>query len=164
MAEPILTPIVPGGAADGGQTPPVSTSPSVFNDLKTKKGFKSEEDLAKSYVEAEQNLGRHQNISNKVKQQLESAGYTMDEDGNIKPSGNREFIPTTPTNVSQDVIYDPYTGTPLTDPIALQLARLPVGQREMFIFNAMQEQRDRNQGLSFQADQEVLTKPQTQTF
>ena len=156
-----------GGAAPAGEGQPQPggdiPTPSVYRDLQGKKGFKNEEDLAKSYVEAEQSLGRHQNVNNKIKQQLESAGYTMDEDGNIKPASGG-MPPAPNAGVAQDIVYDPYTGMPLTDPIALQLARMPVGQREVFIFNAMQEQREKNQGLAFQADQEILSRPEAKGF
>ena len=169
MPEPIQNPIEQGGVAGGQAEPPagIPPQPSIYKDLQTKKGFKSEEDLAKSYIEAEQALGRHQNIANKVKEQLENAGYILDEEGNIKPSGQPTGQPSgypPQTQPPQETIYDPYTGQPITDPIALQLARLPVGQREAFIFNAMQDQRERQQGLVFEAEQEILSKPEAKGF
>jgi len=164
-----------GGAPQEPQgTPP--PAPSIYNDLKTKKGFKDEEALAKSYVEAEQSLSKHQNITNKIKHQLESAGYIIDENtGEIKqagqPAGQPQGYP--PAGYPQqpgyqqpptEPVYDPYTGQQITDPIALQLAKMPVGYREAFVFNAMQEQRERQQSAAFQADTDVLTKPEAKGF
>jgi len=157
-----------GAAQAGGQAQPAQ-QPSIYKDLQTKKGFKDEEALAKSYVEAEQSLGKHQNITNKVKQQLENAGYTVDDEGNIKQAGQPAGYP--PTGYPQggygqpaETVYDPYTGQAITDPIALQLARMPVGQREMFIFTALREQERKQESASFQADQEVLSKPEAKGF
>lgn len=157
----------PAGSQQQGQP----AQPSVYNELKAKKGFKSEEDLARSYVEAETAYSKHQNITNKVKQQLESAGYTIDDEGNVRPvsggqagQGGGMSAGGQGGGNAQDVIYDPYTGMPITDPVALQLAKLPVGQREAFIFNAMLEKREQQQGLAFQADQEVLSKPEARGF
>jgi hypothetical protein len=155
-----------GGAAPAGspETPPAQTS--VYKDLQTKKGFKSEEDLAKSYVESEQALGRHQNITDKVKRQLENAGYTVDEEGNIKPisSSSAMMPPVAAGQMLPETIYDPYTGSPITDPVALQLARMPIGHREMFIVNAMLEQREKLNFASVQADSEILSKPEAKGF
>jgi hypothetical protein len=174
MPEPIQNPAGQGGAAGGEGMPPAGTppQPSIYKDLQAKKGFKSEEDLAKSYVEAEQSLGKHQNITNKVKQQLESQGYTIDDEGNVKPMGQPAGQPPNyppqggypPQGQPQETIYDPYTGTPITDPIALQLARMPVGHREMFIVNAMLEQREKQQRDAYQADTDVLSRPEAKGF
>jgi hypothetical protein len=152
-----------GGAPVEPQgTPP--PAPSTYKDLQTKKGFKTEEDLAKSYVEAEQTLGRKQAAIDKVKQQLESQGYTLNDDGTISQvQGGFQQQPQYPQQ-PQETVYDPYTGQAITDPIALQLAKLPVGQREAVVFNAMLEQREKQQRDSYQAEAEVLSKPEAKGF
>jgi len=180
MPEPIQNPAGQGGAAGGQGEPPAGTppQPSIYSDLKTKKGFKDEEALAKSYIEAEQSLGKHQNITSKVKQQLESAGYTIDDDGNIKQAGQPAGQPSgyppagypqqsgygQPAGQPAETVYDPYTGQPITDPIALQLAKMPVGHREAFIVNAMLEQREKLQTASYTAESEIMAKPETKGF
>jgi len=168
MPEPILNPAGQGGAAGGEGTPPAGTppQPSIYKDLQTKKGFKTEEDLAKSYVEAEQGLGRIQNTHNKIKQQLESAGYTVDDDGTIKQVGGQPqgYPQGQPQGQPQETVYDPYTGQPIMDPIALQLARIPMGQREAVIFNALLEQREKQTNTSYQSEAEVLSKPEAKGF
>ena len=176
MPEPI-TPNPQGqGAAGGGQEPPAGaqTPPaqSIYKDLQVKKGFKSEEDLAKSYIEAEQSLGKHQNLNNKVKQQLESAGYTIDDEGNVKPVGQPSGQPLTQPGGQPggypgqpvEQIYDPYTGQIITDPIAIQLARMPLGMREATVVNAIIEQREKQQIGSYQAEAEVLSTPEAKGF
>lgn len=178
MPEPItLNPEGQGAADEGNQIPAAgaqtSPQPSLYQDLQQKKGIKSEEDLAKLYTDAEKELGRKQNLTNKVKQQLENAGYTLDDEGNItqgqqgghyqppQPPQQPGYYPPQPP---PETVYDPYSGQPITDPIALQLARMPMGQREAFIVNAMLDQREKQQVASFQADQEVLSKPEAKGF
>jgi hypothetical protein len=171
MPEPIQTPASQGGAADDKQSAGTPPQPSIYKDLQTKKGFKSEEDLAKSYVEAEQELGRKTNLTSKVKQQLETAGYTINDAGDVIPvSGSSHYqapqIPSVQQQYQQpqEVVYDPYTGQQITDPISLQLAKLPVGQREALVVNAILEQRDRQQTSSYQAEAEILSKPEAKGF
>lgn len=166
MPEPNLTPNPQGNAA----AQPIDNP--TYKDLQQKKGIKSEEDLAKIYVDAEKELGRHQNVTSKVKKQLEGAGYTIDDEGNVKPldqpptygAGQQPYQQPNAGNQPQETIYDPYTGQPITDPIALQLARMPVGHREAFVFNAMLEQREKQQTASYQAESEVLSKPEAKGF
>ncbi len=162
-----------GGTASGGQpqgTPP--PAPSKFEELKQKKGFKSEEDLAKSYEEVEKSKSRFETIHGKTKQQLESQGFTIDDNGDIKPMGGvPQAQPQYPQQgqpyqqpIPQETVYDPYTGQQITDPIALQLAKMPVGMREAYIFNAMQEQREKQSTLSYQAEAETLSKSEAKGF
>lgn len=159
------------GATSGGQqqTPPVALS--KFNELKQKKGFKSEDDLAASYEEVEKTKSRFENIHGKIKQQIEAVGYTIDDEGNIKQTGDINSSPARPAEnhsssqpVTEEPIYDPYTGQVITDPISLQLARMPVGHREAFIVNAMLDQREKQQAAAYQADVEILAKPEAKGF
>lgn len=157
-----------GGAATQQQAQPEGGQPSALKELITKKGFKSEDDVAKSYMEAESSLGKKTNVLNSVKQQLESAGYTMDDSGNITPlnqpqypqTGHQQYpqgqYPQQGNYQTDETIYDPYTGQPINDPIAMQLARMPLGQREAFLFNSMADQRDKQQGLAYTYEQEIL--------
>lgn len=177
MPDPNAT--VPNGQGAEPAQPQATPQPqpSVFNDLKQKKGFKSEEDLAKAYEEAEKAKSRFENTHGKIKQQLESAGYTVDENGDIKPVGQPQGQPVYPSHSQpvypqgqpgvyppQEPVYDPYTGQMITDPIQLQLARMPVGQREAFVVNAILQQREQQQAASFQAEAEVLSKPEAKGF
>lgn len=161
-----------GGAPQGQQpqgTPPPATD--VMEALKQKKGWKSNEEVVKFAEETEKSFSREQNKVNKVKQQLESAGYALDDDGNIKPVGQPSGYPPQgqpqgypPQGQPQEVIYDPYTGQQITDPISLQLARMPVGHREAFVVNAMLDQREKMQTATFQAEAEILSKPEAKGF
>jgi hypothetical protein len=162
-----------GGAAPEGQPQGAQQQLDPMEALKQKKGWKSNEEVVRFAEETEKSFSRQQNITNKVKQQLESAGYTIDDEGNVKtkepaqpsgypPQGQSGQYP--PQGQPQETIYDPYTGIPITDPLSLQLARMPVGQREAFIVNAMLDQREKQSQMAFQADQEVLTKPEAKGF
>ena len=157
-----------GQAAPQQQTPPQQTS--LFNDLKQKKGFKSEEDLAKSYVDVETAYNKHQNITSKVKQQLEAAGYQLDDQGNIIQPQQPYGQPTQPQFQQpggyQDVVYDPLTNQPITDPVALQMIKqgIPYYQQQIMLTNALLEQREKQSGEAYQAEQEFLTKPEVKGF
>jgi len=172
--EPNLTPEeVEGGAVPAEDVGTPAPQPSVYEELRTKKGFKTEEELAKIYVDAEKSLGKHQNITTKVKQQLQAAGYTIDDEGNVVASAPVDSgfpgvpgVPGTPGAPATpgEPIYDPYTGAQITDPIAIQLARMPVGHREAFIVNAILNQRDTQQESSIQAEVDILSKPEAKDF
>lgn len=150
--------------AGTGQTPPPAT-PSKYEQLAAKKGFKSHDDLATSYEALEPELGRSKTAIDKAKKQLESAGYTMDDDGTIKPKEQGQPYQALGQYQQQTPdIYDPYTGQVIADPIARQLAGMPLGQREAYIFNAMQDQRDKQTSASYQADSEVTSKPEAKGF
>lgn len=166
------TPPAGAGAPPAGQTPPAGTppaTPSKYEQLAAKKGFKSHDDLATSYEALEPELGRSKTAIDKAKKQLESAGYTMDDDGTIKPigqqqqQGQQQFQQQGQYQQQAD-IYDPYTGQIITDPMARQLASLPLGQREYTMFNFLQEQRDKQQTSSYQADSEITALPEAKGF
>ena len=83
-------PIAPGA----GQAPPAPAQPApvtpaappagqVFNELVSKKGFKSPDDVAKSYGELESTHTKKSEVWKKNRELLESEGVAFDEDGNI---------------------------------------------------------------------------------
>lgn len=179
MTEPNQNQEIQAGAAaqEGAQeaSKGQSQQASYYKELQSKKGFKTEDDLAKIYTDAEHSLSKRQSVIDKAKQQLESAGYTMNEDGTIIPLSQQQphqqgyQQPYSQQGYQQqqgyqEPIYDPYTGQQITDPISLQLARMPVGHREAFVVNAMLEQRERQQAASFQAESEVLSRPEAKGF
>lgn len=169
-----------GGLPAGGGAPaqPQGTPPPAIDameTLKQKKGWKSNDEVVKFAEEAEKSFSREQNRTNKVKQQLEGAGYTIDDEGNVKPISQPAGIPGYPPQGQPggyppqgqppvEVVYDPYTGQPITDPIALQLIRLPPGHREAVVFNALLEQREKQQTAGYQVEAEVLSKPEAKGF
>lgn len=137
----------------------------AFDSFVQKKGFKDNDAIAKSYEEIEASHHRSTNTINSVKQQLESAGYAMDDKGVITQTGQPAYQPPQqPYQQEVEPVYDPYTGKAITDPIALQLAQMPVGQREAFIFNAMADQREKLTSASFKAEQEVINSPVAKGF
>lgn len=164
-----------------GQQPASGTpQKSKFQEIKEKKNFQTEDDLANAYESAEKTTQRTLGALSKAKKQLESAGYTLnEEDGTIVPLESGTQIPNVHQQQSpisygqpnypqqqqqQDVIYDPYTGQPIVDPMARQLASLPLGQREFYVFNAFQEQREKQQSAAYQADTEILSKTEAKGF
>lgn len=164
---PVVQPQSDEGTPSGGAAP----APSKFDTLLQKKGFKSNDDLAGSYESIEQEHSRKSTVIDKARKQLESAGYTLRDDGSIEqvqPAGGGYVPPgggyQQPQGQPAETVYDPYTGNPITDPIALQLIRLPPGQREAVIFNAMQDHREKQQSLAYQADTEILSKPEAKGF
>jgi len=171
----------PEPAPEPSPEPAPEPQPSAFDELMAKKGFKSNDDVAKSYQEAESTLNRTQNVFNTTKQQLEAAGYTVDEKGNITaaPQGQPTVQPQPtqqpyqqpyqqmPQGYQQpqvDPVYDPYTGNMLTDPVDIQLAQLPPSQRIGAVVNLMTEQREQQSRQAFDAEQEVLNKPEAKGF
>lgn len=166
------TPVPGAGSAPSGNVPAgAPATPTKFQQLKEKKGFKSEEDLAGSYESLEQEHSRKTTVIDKTKKQLEAAGYTLNEDGTITPNAPGQPAYQQDSGYQPagyqpqgEAVYDPYTGQVLSDPIAIQLARMPLGQREAFLFNAMQDQREKQQSASYQADAEILSKPEARGF
>jgi len=153
-------------ASSQEEQPQQQQQPSAYQDLKQKKGFKSDDDVAKSYTEAEGELSRRGTVLDSVKQQLEAGGYEMDEKGQIKQKAAEGYPPhqQQQQQQQQEPVYDPYTGVPITDPITLQLLKLPPGQREAFIFNAMADQREKQSSSAFTNDQEILSRPEAKGF
>ena len=162
-----------------GSTVPVTPpQPTPYEELMKAKNFKSNDDVAKSYREAETELGRTKNAINTAKTQVEQqsqGSLTVDDKGNVipkpgyTPQGGQHYgQPNAPVyqpqSPEQETIYDPYTGQVLSDPIQIQLARMLLGQREMFITNAVIEQRDKLQLQSYNLESEVLSSPDAKGF
>lgn len=142
-------------------------APDAFSSFVQKKGFKSNDDVVKSYENVEAEFHRTKNTFDTTRKQLEAAGYSVNEKGEIIQVGNPAYQPQQPQGPYQqdaEPIYDPYSGQPITDPIARQLAQMPIGQREAFLFNAMMDQRERLNAGAFQAEQEILSKPEAKGF
>ena len=158
----------PGAGAAPAAPAGAPVTLSKYETLAQKKGFKTQDDLAGSYESLEQEHSRKTNVIDKTKKQLEAAGYTLNDDGTIEQVAQPPAYPQGggyPQGQPQgETVYDPYTGQPLSDPIAIQLARMPLGQREAFLFNAMQDQREKQQSASYQADAEILAKPEAKGF
>lgn len=175
MPDPI-PPVIPAGQSPANNPPSgdvPTVPPSVFDELSAKKGWKNPEDMAKSYTESEKELSRKNNARDKIKRQLETQGYTVDDDGNITQVEQRPPVYTPPggqvpsypsQGMPPEPVYDPYTGQQITDPMTLQLLKYPPGQREAIIFNAMTEQREKQQNSAYQNDSEVLIKPEAKGF
>ena len=155
--------------------------PNAFDELRTKKGFKDNDSFAKSYTEMESTHGRTQNAFNSAKQQVETnsqGAYTLDEKGTISLTdkgqqmqyqqqqlGNyQQQQPGQYAQPAAEPIYDPYTNQPITDPVAAQLARMPLGQREVTIFTAMAEQREKQNQASYANETEMLNSPEAKGF
>ena len=163
-----------------GSAAPVTPAPqpTPYEEVMKAKNFKTNDDFAKSYREAETELGRTKNVVNTVKQQVEQqsqGSLTVDDKGNVipkqgyvAPQGQPHYgQPNAPYQAPQqdeEVIYDPYTGQTLTDPIQKQLARMPLGQREVFIMNAMLEQREKQQVASYNLENEILGSSEAKGF
>jgi len=166
----------PQGGSSAPAQPPVQ---SVFDELKTKKGIKDPEHLAKIYTDLEKGYGEKQNAYNSAKQNLETQTqglYTLDDKGTMvltdKGKQHQQYQQQFGQQSNQGQygqqqdtsMYDPYTGQPITDPIALKLAQLPFGQREMFLINAVAEQREKQQIASFQNETEILSGEEAKGF
>jgi len=155
------------GAASAGNQPP---QPTPYEEVMKAKNFKSNDDFAKSYREAETELGRTKNVVNTVKTQVEQqsqGSLTVDDKGNVIPRPGYvapQGQPHYQAPEEQEIIYDPYTGKQITDPLQIQLAKMPTGQREAFIFNAMLEHRDQLQTQSFGIENEVLGSAEAKGF
>lgn len=159
---------------------------NTFDDLRGKKGFKDNEAFAKSYTEIESSYGRTQNALNSAKQGVETqsqGNYTLDDKGGViltekgqqsqqqqgqggygQQGQNGQQGYQQQGNYQQEPVYDPYTNQIIQDPVALQLARLPLGQREAFMFNAMSDQREKQQISAFQHETEILSSEGAKGF
>ncbi len=175
----------------GGEEPAPSQSP-VYDELVGKKGLKSNEDLAKIYVDAEKEGGRRQSVLDTVKTNLEKHGYTMNDKGDILDKQGQVVQPQAqpaaqpqpgqPGYVQpaysqpqsqvdaygnpvqqQDPIYD-LNGNAITNPIDRQLAMMPLSQRLGFVTNTILDQREKQQGAAFNNDRDVLSKPEAKGF
>lgn len=169
--------------------PNAPAQPSVYTDLATKKGFKTQDDFAKNYTELEADRSRKDTTLNTVKQQLASQGMSLDDKGNIvqaqpaQPGVGQPVIPGQQGQPGQyqqqpfqqpaqpgygqpqgDPIYDPYTGQQITNPLDLQLAQMPIGQRTAVIANAIYQQNEKHQTDADTAANEVLSQPTAKGF
>ena len=178
---PVANPEAPPAEPSVPTDPPKDTpQPSAYESLKTTKGMKSDDEFAKSYSEAEVELGKRQTRLDTVKTQLESQGFTLDDNGNVVQVGTN--TPLQPQNQQQQQydpynwqagqgqgqeqqpIYDPYTGQQLTNPIDIQLAGMTPSQRMVAVANAVNDQREKQQHSSSLVENEVLSKPEAQGF
>ena len=189
--QPNPNPAAQGGEASDqeqqGQDQPTQQqqqAQSNFDSLMAKKGWKSNDDVAKSYTELEQTYGKSHSAMDKVRKQLEAYGYSVDENGAIstggQPQGQPAQIPGQSVQipgqyqqpqqqpyqqgVPPEPIYDPYTGQQLTDPVDIQLAQMPPSQRTGVVVNAIINQREGFQRDAFTAEQEILSDPKAKGF
>jgi len=154
-----------------------------YDTLAAKKGYKTADDMAQGYIDAEAGLHRVQNNAATTKQQLEAHGYTIDNDGNvIQMAGNPNpqppyaqpgvpvqtapVVPGQPAQPAtpQEAVYDPYTGLQITDPIDMQLSQMPLGQRMGAVVNVMLDQREGFARQSAIFEKEVLDQPAAKGF
>lgn len=173
-AEPIAAPegVVTNpteGSPEGIVQPPAPAEPDPYQEVMTKKGFKSQGDFAKSYVEAESALGREQTRVSTIKTQLESQGFTLDDNNQIvqMPQGPGQYQQQPGQGqqpVQGDPIYDPYTGEELTNPTDIQLAKMPLSQRVSVVANALLDQREQLNSQASTAESEVLAQPGAKGF
>lgn len=149
-------------------TPEPEPTPGAFDSFVQKKGFKDNDAIAKSYEEIEASYHRNTNTMNSVKQQLESAGYAMDDKGVITQTGQPAYQqlqqPYQSGQGQPEPIYDPYTGQQITNPLDAQLAAMPLSQRMGVVYNAMADQREKQTAASFAAEQKVLNTPEAKGF
>ena len=186
------------GGGDGGQGGQAGAGDQgagaggMFQELATKKGLGSPDDLAKIYIDGEKEMGRRQSVIDSVKTQLEAGGYEMDNTGKIqkKPDqggqfqqpypqqgqqGQQQYYPQqqqqtydaygNPINAQpqQDQIFD-LNGMPITNQLDRQLAMMPVSQRTAYVTNALMDQREKQQTSSFKNEQDVLNTPEAKGF
>jgi len=163
----------------GGAAPAAIPKSQVtqYEEIMKANSFTSNDELAKSYHESRQELGKTKNVITTVKTQVEQqsqGSLTVDDKGNVIPKPGYTAPQAQPhygqphasyqPPQEQETIYDPYTGEILKDPIQVQLARMPLGQREVFIMNAMLEQREKQQAVSYNLENEVLGSPEAKGF
>lgn len=144
-----------------------------------KKGIKSLDDVPKMYEDTEASLHRTNQKLQTLKQQVEQnsqGSMTVDDNGNLiqspgfqpqqgQPYGQpQQGQPSYQPGYQQEQIYDPMLGTTINDPVLLQAARLPFGQRELFFANVALEVRENQQRQSYTAEQEVLNAPEAKGF
>lgn len=154
---------------------PVAPQPSVYNDLATKKGFKSQDDFAKNYQELEQDRSRKDNAFNAAKQNVEqqsNGSLTLDEKGSVvstgqqaQPQGQPYGQQNQPYGQPQEV-WDEHQGKYVTDPTEAYFARnnIPIYQRQAMIAQAVISQNENLQRQAFQSDSEVLSRPEAKGF
>lgn len=169
----------PAGTPAGSAAPAAPAQPSVYDSLKAKKGFKSDDAVATSYEEIEASYHRTKNVVDTVKQQLEAQGFTVDEKGNViqaagagLPAGEQPLPEAAAQPVAQpgagagQEVYDPYTGQVITNPQTLQIINTipdPV-QRQMAITNLVIQQNEQFQTQAVTSADEVLSKPEAKGF
>jgi len=165
----------PNPTPQGGQVPVEPQQPNPLEELKTKKGWKDEGAVAKSYTDLESTYGKTQNALNSAKQNLETQSqgmYSLDEKGGMvltekgqQYQQQQQYQPQGQPQQQQDDIYDPYSGKAITDPATRQfLMQYGPGQREAVLFNAMADQREKQQTASFQNETEILGKDEAKGF
>ena|SRR3990167_1188437 len=157
-------------------TPAPQPQPSAYDTLIQKKGFKSNDDVARSYEEVERSYGKSKTSYDTTKKQLEQHGYSLDDNGNIiqvnpnaqPPVRDNQYQqygqPNQPYQQQQETIYDPYTGQVISNPIDMQLAQLPLSQRTAVVVNAIIAQRDQFTTAANGFASEVLSKPEAKGF
>ncbi len=171
MPEPIVNPDPnqPGGSQGQPQPTP---QPSAFDSFVQKKGFKSSDDVVKSYEEVEKSYTRTTTAIDKAKKQLEQHGYTINDEGDVveqnpqqyqqpyqQPYGQQQQ-----QQQQQETVYDPYTGQVINNQLDLQLSRLPLAQRTAVVVNAILNQRDNYTTESRKAEAELFAKPEARGF
>ena len=162
VQEPVVEPVAPVEP----------TQPSVYNDLATKKGFKSQDDFAKNYQEVEADRSRKDNAFNSAKKNVEQQSngtLTLDDKGNIVSTGQQPQQPQQPygqQSYDQQGVWDEQQGKYVTDPIEVNFARnnTPMYQRQAMIAQAVIAQNENLQRQAFQSDSEVLSRPEAKGF
>lgn len=185
--EETKTPVTP---PEGGQlpvtppegAPPEATlaQPSIYNDLATKKGFKSQDDFAKNYTELESDRSRKDNALNQLRQTVETnsgGANTIDDKGNVVSTGQ----PAQPQAQPQggygqpqgqygqpqgQEVWDEQQQKYVTDPIEVNFARnnTPMYHRQAMIAQAVISQNEALQRKSFENDTAVLSTPEAKGF
>lgn len=158
----------PGGSQGQPQPAPIP-QPSVFESFVQKKGFKSNDDVVKSYEEVEKSYTRSTTAIDKAKKQLEAHGYTINDEGDVVQATTNQQpyqqpYEQQPYQQQQEQIYDPYTGQVINNPIDLQLSRLPLAQRTAVVVNAILNQRDTFMTEAGKAMAEVLSRSEARGF
>jgi hypothetical protein len=163
--DPNLAPVEP--VAD----PAAPVEPDVYQDIMIKKKFKNNQDFAKSYMETEGAFDRLQTREVSIKQQLETQGFTLDDNGNIiqvsqgyENQGVPQVSQAVPPAQDTQPIYHPYTGEEITNPIDQQLARLPLHQQIGTVVNAILQQQSTFQAKAAEAEKEALSAPEAKGF
>jgi hypothetical protein len=164
-------------AQPGAQLPVVKP----IEEFVKKKGVKDINDIPKMYEDTEASFHREKQKLQTAKTEVEQQSQgqlTLDDNGKVIQNPGFQGVsygqPQQPgygqpnqqgqPGYQQEVVYDPYTGQPLTDPVAIQLSRMPLGAREVMITNAILEQREKQQQLSYSNDHEILNSPEAKGF
>lgn len=176
----------PNAGSQVGQSPAQqagASQPAVkpIDEFVAKKKIKNIDDIPKLYEEQEASFHRANQKLQTLKQQVEQnsqGSMTVDDNGNLIQ--NPSFQPPQGTpgygyqpqggyqqnqpGSQQEQLYDPMLGTTINDPVLLQAARLPFGQRELFFANVALEVRENQQRQSYTIEQEVLNAPEAKGF